>query len=108
MDLRGLVDECVTSTLTRRHLSSETIRVMPPRTGETTIEVMGDREELRGAIMNLIDNAVKYSGAEIQIAITVERGRGDFVVVQVRDQGMGMPPEEVKRIFRRFYRIPYE
>ena len=103
VDLRGLVDECVTSTLTRRHLSSDTIRVMPPRTGETTIEVMGDREELRGAIMNLIDNAVKYSDTNSGLDISARRSDGQ-VVLTLRDYGRGIPETELPHIFEKFYR----
>ena len=66
---------------------------------------MGDREELRGAIVNLLDNAVKFSGDHVDVEVDVRR-EGDRAVVRVRDQGPGLPPYEAKRIFRRFYRVP--
>ena len=69
----------------------------------SSVQVLGDEEELRAAISNLIDNAVKYSGigARVQIELKVQ---DKFVLVAVRDNGMGIPSGELRRIFRRFYR----
>src|SRR5690606_4858658 len=56
-------------------------------------------------IVNLLDNAVKYSGDTIDI--TVEAGIvGDWGVVRVTDRGAGFSPGEAKRLFKRFYRVP--
>ena len=101
-DLRTLADECVQFTRTRRHLADSLVRLAP---GAESIEIMGDREELRGAIVNLLDNAVKFSGDHVDVEVDVRR-EGDRAVVRVRDQGPGLPPYEAKRIFRRFYRVP--
>jgi two-component system, OmpR family, sensor histidine kinase SenX3 len=101
-DLRALADECVQFTRTRRHLADGLVRLSP---GAESIEIMGDREELRGAIVNLLDNAVKFSGDHVDVEVDVRRD-GDRAVVRVRDQGPGLPPYEAKRIFRRFYRVP--
>ncbi len=101
-DLRALADECVQFTRTRRHLADSLVRLSP---GAEAIEIMGDREELRGAIVNLLDNAVKFSGDHVDVEVDVRR-EGDRAVVRVRDQGPGLPPYEAKRIFRRFYRVP--
>jgi signal transduction histidine kinase len=101
-DLRTLADECVQFTRTRRHLADSLVRLSP---AAESIEVMGDREELRGAIVNLLDNAVKFSGDHVDVEVDVRR-EGARAVVRVRDQGPGLPPYEAKRIFRRFYRVP--
>ena len=66
---------------------------------------MGNREELRTAIANLLENAVKYSGAEREIIVDVLTPDIDSVVLRVRDNGVGFPRAEVKRIFKRFYRV---
>jgi len=101
-DLRGLAQECVEFTRTRRHLSDNLVRLA----GDATpVEILADREELRGAIVNLLDNAVKFSGDHIDVEVDVRRD-GDRAVLQVRDQGPGLPAYEQKRIFRRFYRVP--
>jgi two-component system, OmpR family, sensor histidine kinase SenX3 len=101
-DLRGLAQECVEFTRTRRHLGENLVRLAG---NASPVEVLADREELRGAIVNLLDNAVKFSGDHIDVEVDVRRD-GDRAVLQVRDQGPGLPAYEQKRIFRRFYRVP--
>jgi signal transduction histidine kinase len=71
--------------------------------GEVTL--MGSLEELRTAIANLLDNAVKYSGEDKQIVVDVLTPDIDTAAVRVRDNGIGIPRNELKRIFRRFYRV---
>jgi signal transduction histidine kinase len=106
VDLRALVEECLELTRTQRHLPAEALTLGAPRPGTSALDVLGDPEELRSAVMNLLDNAVKYSGPEIKVEVEVVRTENNRVLVRVHDHGIGMPPEEVKRIFRRFYRIP--
>jgi len=104
IDLRAVAEECVKLTRTQRHLPDEAVQL---RTVPTSpIEVLGDPGQLRGAVLNLLDNAVKYSNETVQVEVEVGRSEHDLAVVRVRDQGVGIPPTEIKRIFRRFYRIP--
>ena len=67
------------------------------------VDVMGDRRQLVTAIGHLLDNAVKYSrpGGVVHLSAAAE---GDWVSVFVRDQGMGIAPRELDRVFERFYR----
>jgi two-component system sensor histidine kinase SenX3 len=65
---------------------------------------MGDPGQLRGAVLNLLDNAVKYSKDQVRVEVEVGRSPHDLALVRVRDHGIGIPPTEIKRIFRRFYR----
>lgn len=67
--------------------------------------VLGDPDELGAAITNLVENAVKYSGADVHVMVRTER-TGENFTVRVTDRGPGIPKEELKRVFRRFYRIP--
>src|SRR5262249_50044714 len=63
--------------------------------------------ELKAAVWNLIDNAVKYSQGDPKILVElVEEPETSRVAVRVTDHGVGISPPELKRIFRRFYRIP--
>jgi signal transduction histidine kinase len=101
-DLGALAEECVAFTRSRLHLSDEAIRLGP---SDAPVEIVGDRNELRGAIVNMLDNAVKFSGDQVQVDVGVRR-EGDRVRLSVRDRGPGLPPLEAKRIFRRFYRVP--
>jgi signal transduction histidine kinase len=61
---------------------------------------------LRTAVSNLIDNAVKYSGSQVRVLVELAATDAKHVAIRVRDHGVGIPRSELKRIFRRFYRIP--
>lgn len=105
VDLRALADECVGLTRTQRHLAPEALQVTA--TPPDPVEVMGDRDQLRGAVLNLLDNAVKYSVGNVRVEVEVAQPQGGRALVRVRDRGIGIPNEETKRIFRRFYRVPW-
>jgi two-component system, OmpR family, sensor histidine kinase SenX3 len=105
VDLRAMADECITLTRSQRHLPEEALRMIGAP--DDPIEVMGDPDHLRGAILNLLDNAVKYSRENVRVEVEVTKGEQDLAVVRVRDQGIGIPPNETKRIFGRFYRTPW-
>jgi len=70
------------------------------------ITLIGNREELRTAVANLLDNAVKYSGPQREVVIDVLTPDLETVILRVRDNGVGIPRPELKRIFKRFYRVP--
>ena len=64
----------------------------------------GDRELLEYACYNLLTNAVKYSPQKTDVTVSVAAERG-LIRIAVRDQGIGIPQPELKRIFNRFYRV---
>lgn len=68
------------------------------------VAVKGDRSQLVPAVANLLDNAAKYSDPGQKVEISVHRIDG-FAEVVVADQGIGIPPRELSRIFERFYRV---
>lgn len=68
--------------------------------------VTGDIDELRAAFANLLDNAVKYSDAEVRVVVSVSAPDEKRVTVSVADQGIGIPRSQLRRIFKRFYRVP--
>jgi two-component system phosphate regulon sensor histidine kinase PhoR len=59
---------------------------------------------LEQALVNLIDNAVKFSAAGGSVLVEAEKA-GAEIVIRVKDQGIGIPPEHLPRIFERFYRV---
>ncbi len=69
-----------------------------------SLVVSGDREELLSAIVNLLENAVKYSDGGTSIRITVE-AQGTNLVIRVIDEGIGIPAKDLDRVFERFYRV---
>jgi signal transduction histidine kinase len=68
--------------------------------------VSGDIEELRAAFTNLLDNAVKYSDDEVRVVVSVSTSDDKRVTVRVADQGIGIQQTQLRRIFKRFYRVP--
>jgi signal transduction histidine kinase len=72
---------------------------------EAGARVSGDTDELRAVVSNLLDNAVKYSDKEVDIAVEVATLDERRVALRVSDRGVGIPRAQLKRIFRRFYRV---
>jgi signal transduction histidine kinase len=72
---------------------------------EPGARVLGDPDELQAAVSNLLDNAVKYSDKEIKISVEVATVDAKRVAVRVADHGIGIPSSQLKRIFKRFYRV---
>ena len=72
--------------------------------GAESVEVMGNRRELVRAVVNLIDNAIRYSPPGSKVAIDVDQ-LADAVDIAVKDSGEGIPRPELERIFERFYRV---
>src|SRR5439155_22871404 len=68
--------------------------------------VSGDPGDLRTAVLNILDNAVKYSGNHVDIVVRLEEQAQNGLVLKVEDRGVGIPPGELKTIFKRFYRVP--
>ena len=106
IDLSELVRECVALTRTRTHLSEQALRFTSTLAPGERATVKGDAEELRAAVSNLIDNAIKYSVKEIDVAVEVSALNHKQVAVRVTDRGLGLAREQLKRIFKRFYRVP--
>jgi two-component system, OmpR family, sensor histidine kinase SenX3 len=69
------------------------------------ILVDADYAEVKAAVSNLIDNAIKYSGKHVQVAVEAAAEQ-KHAIVRVRDQGAGIPQTELKDIFKRFHRVP--
>jgi two-component system sensor histidine kinase SenX3 len=100
--LGEVVEECLDRARKLYNLSSESLRYSPGPVGQ----VQGDVEEVRAAISNLIDNAVKYSAKDVHVTVETAKVDGKYIAVRVKDQGIGISKVELKRIFKRFYRIP--
>jgi len=100
-----MVRECMELVGARHHLEPGTLRYEQARNSSEII-VQGDPEELRTAVSNLLDNAIKYSGQRVDVTAEIELSDEEHVVLRVRDRGVGIPAQELKRIFKRFYRVP--
>ena len=107
VDLRAVVHDCVELARTRHRLPAEALTYKTEEAlGDDAATVLGDIEEIKAAVSNLIDNAVKYSGQQVRVFVDLVQSEAGRVSVRVRDHGIGIPRVELKRIFKRFYRIP--
>ena len=99
----AVVGETLELARLRHHLPPEVLRfgVPPP----DDLIVMGNPEELRTAVFNLFDNAIKYSGENKDIVVEVRTPDIDTISLSVCDRGIGISRPELKRIFSRFYRV---
>ena len=105
VDLSEIVRECVDLARTRFHLGPDTL-AYEERAIEGRPLVLGDPDELKAAVWNLIDNAVKYSVGDVKVQVLLDGADMNRLAVKVSDHGVGISPHELKRVFRRFYRIP--
>jgi signal transduction histidine kinase len=101
-DIAGIIEECMERARVIHALTPEALEYRPG----PPAPVVGDIDEVRAAVSNLVENAVKYSGKEVKVTVDTANMENKFVLVRVKDQGVGIPKTELKRLFRRFYRIP--
>jgi signal transduction histidine kinase len=104
VDFARIVQDCVESARVSHHLQPSAIRYQSFLNGNGS-EIRGDADELRTAVSNILDNAVKYSGNQVDVSVQLgeEQKR---LVLRVQDRGVGIPRSELKTIFKRFYRVP--
>jgi len=115
VDFRQLVRDCVELARTRHHLPAEALRyeeavvsgVEAAGVNGAAARVQGSAEDLRTAVFNLLDNAIKYSGENVDVRVRLETPDQKRVVLSVQDQGVGISADDVKLIFRRFYRVSH-
>lgn len=103
VDIREVLIESAAIVKTRRNLDEQAIGFAD---SIEPIRISGDAAELQTAFINLLDNAIKYSNSEPSVTISVARlPANDRIEISVRDNGIGIPQGEIKRIFKRFYRV---
>jgi two-component system, OmpR family, sensor histidine kinase SenX3 len=105
LDLGDLVRECLDLTKVRYNLDEGALSFVESVNGES-VRVAGDADELRAAVSNLLDNAVKYSEKNVQVRVELAMIDDKRVAVRIADSGIGIPNAQLKRIFKRFYRVP--
>jgi two-component system sensor histidine kinase SenX3 len=107
VDFQQLVLECVEAARAHHHLQPGALHFEEPATSGAGFHVLGSAEDLRTAVFNILDNAVKYSGDTVDVNVRLENGEAKRILLSVRDQGIGIPADDVKRIFKRFFRVPH-
>ena len=107
VDFRQLVRECMDAARTRHHLPPEALHYDEGSSNGTGMRVLGSDEDLRIAVFNVLDNAIKYSGDDIDVRVRLDMPDEKRIVLSVQDRGIGIPPDDLKRIFKRFSRVPH-
>jgi two-component system sensor histidine kinase SenX3 len=105
IDLESLLSDGIAITLQRHHLPPDSI-VLEPTPGAVRLRTIGIPEDLRIALNNVLDNAVKYSPDGVHIRCALAITRYTWISVTITDTGVGLPANQFKRIFNRFYRVP--
>jgi two-component system, OmpR family, sensor histidine kinase SenX3 len=105
INLSDVARESVELARTRFRLDPEALGY-EARVSDEHAMVYGDPDELKTAVWNLIDNAIKYSPAQVNVRVVLEMLQDDRLALRVHDKGVGISPAELKRVFRRFYRVP--
>jgi two-component system, OmpR family, sensor histidine kinase SenX3 len=107
VDFRQLVRECMEAARVRHHLPPEALRYEEASSNGAGMRVMGSSEDLRTAVFNVLDNAIKYSGDTVDVRVRLDTPDEKRVVLSVQDHGVGIPPDDLKSIFKRFYRVSH-
>jgi signal transduction histidine kinase len=100
--LGSLLLDCIERIRIRYNLNENAITFT---NAAEEIKISGDKTELQSVFTNLLDNAVKYSGDEVKVLVRLKNS-GRKAEVHIKDNGIGIAPNELKHIFRRFYRVP--
>jgi two-component system sensor histidine kinase SenX3 len=105
VDFRQLVHECMEAARSRHHLTPEALRYEEAPGNGAGLRVLGSDEDLRTAVLNILDNAIKYSRDQVDVRVRLQMPDDKRVVLSVQDRGVGIPSDDLKRIFKRFSRV---
>ncbi len=98
--LLPLLDECIEELRARHELPAAAVQL----DARAATAVRGNRGELAVVFRNLLENAAKYSEAPVEIRVRVSAKGDDRIDVAISDRGSGIPAQELRKIFQRFYR----
>jgi two-component system phosphate regulon sensor histidine kinase PhoR len=101
-DVGGVVRRAADLLLPAAQRKSQTLTVEIAR---HATRVVGNPDYIERAASNLIDNAIKYTPERGEIRVNVGVEANEFVVIEVADNGIGIPPKDLSRVFERFYRV---
>jgi two-component system, OmpR family, sensor histidine kinase SenX3 len=107
VDFRQIVRDCMDATRSRHRLQPDALSYEEALSNGSGLQVRGSAEDLRTAVFNVLDNAVKYSGDTVDVRVRLEAPDEERIVLRVQDQGVGIAPEDVKQVFKRFYRVTH-
>jgi two-component system, OmpR family, sensor histidine kinase SenX3 len=107
VDFAQVVRGCMEAARVRHHLPQEALHYEEVASNGAGIRVRGSAEDLRTAVFNVLDNAIKYSGETVDVRVRLSMPDEKRVVLSVEDHGVGIPSDDLKSIFKRFYRVSH-
>jgi signal transduction histidine kinase len=105
INVESLVADCIAITVQRHDLPPGSI-ILEPIPGAVRLHTLGIAEDLRTAVINVLDNAVKYSPEGVHVRCSLAIINYTSIALTITDTGVGLEPSQFKRIFKRFYRVP--
>jgi len=102
IELNSFLRESVQIVKGRHNLDEATVKFTD---ATDKVFISGDKTELQTVFINLIDNAVKYSGDTPKISVRIKNSNDKKVEIFIKDNGIGLDSSQLKRIFKRFYRV---
>lgn len=103
IELGAFISECIRIIQIRYNLGKDAIEFTRP---VEDVKILGDNAELQTVFTNLLDNSVKYSKPDVKVSVKIVPLPKNQIEIRVADNGVGISRNELKRIFKRFYRIP--
>jgi signal transduction histidine kinase len=102
LELNKLLEESIKIVQTHYKLDESSIKFV---SNASEIRISGDPTELQTVFENLLDNAIKYSNEEPKILIRINNSSEKYVRIFIKDNGIGIASNELKQVFKRFYRV---
>ncbi|WP_167629787.1 two-component system histidine kinase PnpS [Listeria valentina] len=90
--------------MVREFAATKSIELELPEKHEPPLEIAAERDRIQQILVNLLSNAIQYTQAEGKVRLSLDDA-GDYVVLKVSDNGIGIPEKDLERIFERFYRV---
>ncbi len=103
ININEILRECAAIILSRYNLPKD---MMEFENFDEELFLKGNKSDLQVVFTNLLDNAVKYSGESVNVNVSLKTLDEKKFEVRVKDSGDGIPKNELKRVFKRFYRVP--
>ena len=99
------VDDVINEAFTRNQVAADNADITLTKGADSGVFVMGDKSLLVTAVSNLISNAINYSPHSVPVSVSQKVANEDVVLIRVTDRGIGISPEDQKRVFERFFRV---